>query len=82
MAPALAELNDSGTVGIIGFAFVRKETGGSASVVEAGDTEQAMVGQAASQTAAQFHAQQAAPLAAQPLQRRRTAWPRSKNVAR
>jgi len=25
VAPALAELNDSGTVGIIGFAFVRKD---------------------------------------------------------
>ena len=39
VAPALAELNDSGTVRIIDFAFVRKETDGSASVVEAGDAE-------------------------------------------
>jgi len=39
VAPALAELNDSGTVRIIDFAFVRKETDGSASVVEAGDSE-------------------------------------------
>ena len=39
MAPALAELNDGGTVRIIDFAFVRKETDGSASVVEAGDAE-------------------------------------------
>jgi len=39
VAPALAELNDNGTVRIIDFAFVRKETDGSASVVEAGDAE-------------------------------------------
>ena len=39
VAPALAELNDGGTVRIIDFAFVRKETDGSASVVEAGDAE-------------------------------------------
>jgi Family of unknown function (DUF6325) len=39
VAPALADLNDSGTVRIIDFAFVRKETDGSASVVEAGDAE-------------------------------------------
>jgi hypothetical protein len=39
VAPALAELNDSGTVRIIDFAFVRKEIDGSASVVEAGDAE-------------------------------------------
>ena len=39
VAPALAELNDSGSVRIIDFAFVRKETDGSASVVEAGDAE-------------------------------------------
>ena len=39
VAPALAELNDSGTVRIIDFAFVRKETDGSASVVEAADAE-------------------------------------------
>ncbi len=39
VAPALAELNDSGTVRIIDFAFVRKEADGSASVVEAGDAE-------------------------------------------
>lgn len=39
IAPALAELNDSGTVRIIDFAFVHKETDGSASVVEAGDAE-------------------------------------------
>ena len=39
VAPALAELNDNGTVRIIDFAFVRKEADGSASVVEAGDAE-------------------------------------------
>ena len=39
VAPALADLNDSGTVRIIDFAFVRKETHGAASVVEAGDAE-------------------------------------------
>ncbi len=39
MAPALAALNDSGTVRIIDFAFVRKEADGSASVVEAGDAD-------------------------------------------
>ena len=39
VAPALAELNDNGTVRIIDFAFVRKETDGSAAVVEAGDAE-------------------------------------------
>ena len=39
VAPALAELNDNGTVRIIDFAFVRKETDGSASVSEAGDAE-------------------------------------------
>jgi Family of unknown function (DUF6325) len=39
VAPSLAELNDSGTVRIIDFAFVRKETDGSASVIEAGDAE-------------------------------------------
>ena len=39
VAPALAELNDSGTVRIIDFAFVRKETDGTASVLEAGDAE-------------------------------------------
>ena len=39
VAPALAELNDSETVRIIDFAFVRKETDGTASVVEAGDAE-------------------------------------------
>ena len=39
VAPALAELNDSGTVRIIDFTFVRKEADGSASVVEAGDAE-------------------------------------------
>ena len=39
VAPALAELNDGGTVRIIDFAFVRRETDGSASVVEAGDAE-------------------------------------------
>jgi hypothetical protein len=32
-------LNESGTVRIIDFAFVRKEADGSASVVEAGDAE-------------------------------------------
>jgi hypothetical protein len=39
VAPALAELNDSGTVRIIDFAFVRKEADGAASVIEAGDAE-------------------------------------------
>jgi len=39
VAPALADLNDSGTVRIIDFAFVRKETDGTASVVEADDPE-------------------------------------------
>lgn len=39
VAPALADLNDSGTVRIIDFAFVRKEVDGSASVVEAGEKE-------------------------------------------
>ena len=39
VAPALAELNDNGTVRIIDFAFVRKDADGSASVVEAGDAE-------------------------------------------
>lgn len=39
VAPALAELNDSETVRIIDFAFVRKEAGGSALVLEAGDDE-------------------------------------------
>ncbi len=39
VAPALADLNDSGTVRIIDYAFVRKETDGSALVVEAGDEE-------------------------------------------
>ena len=43
VAPALAELNDNGTVRIIDFAFVRKETDGSVSVVEAGDPEVADV---------------------------------------
>ncbi len=39
VAPALADLNDSGTVRIIDFAFVRKEVDGSASVVEAAEEE-------------------------------------------
>jgi hypothetical protein len=39
VAPALADLNDSGVVRIIDYAFVRKETDGSASVLEAGDDE-------------------------------------------
>jgi len=39
VAPALADLNDSGTVRIIDFAFVRKEPDSSVAVIEAGDRE-------------------------------------------
>jgi ABC-type cobalamin/Fe3+-siderophores transport system ATPase subunit len=39
VAPALADLQDSGTVRIIDLAFVRKETDGAVSFVEAGDPD-------------------------------------------
>ncbi len=39
VAPALAELSDSGIVRIIDFAFVRKEADGTASVIEGDDAE-------------------------------------------
>jgi len=60
VAPALAELNDSGTVRIIDFAFVRKETDGSASVVEAGDAEVAEKAAQQQQAAAYQQQQEAA----------------------
>ena len=39
VAPALAELSDSGTVRIIDLAFVRKDADGSTTVIEATDAE-------------------------------------------
>ena len=39
IAPALAELHDSGTVRVIDLAFVRKEADGSTSVIEVTDAE-------------------------------------------
>jgi len=39
VAPALAELNDNGTVRIIDLAFVRKETDGQVSFLEVDDVE-------------------------------------------
>lgn len=39
VAPALAELHDSGTVRVIDLAFVRKEADGTTSFVEVGDAD-------------------------------------------
>ena len=39
VAPALAELNENGTVRIVDLAFVRKELDGAITVIEVGDTE-------------------------------------------
>lgn len=39
VAPALADLHDSGTVRVIDVAFVRKEADGATSIVEVGDAE-------------------------------------------
>lgn len=39
VAPALADLHDSGTVRVIDLAFVRKEEDGTTSIVEAGDAD-------------------------------------------
>jgi Family of unknown function (DUF6325) len=39
LAPALAELHESGTVRIVDLAFVRKETDGSATILEVGDDQ-------------------------------------------
>lgn len=39
VAPALADLHDSGTVRVIDAAFVRKEADGATSFVEVGDAE-------------------------------------------
>ena len=39
VAPALADLHDSGTVRVIDLAFVRKEADGTTSIVEAGDAD-------------------------------------------
>jgi len=42
VAPALAELHDSGTVRVIDVAFVRKEADGTTSFVEVGDADVAV----------------------------------------
>jgi len=39
LAPALAELHDRGTVRVVDLAFVRKESDGTASVIEVGDAD-------------------------------------------
>jgi len=39
VAPALAELNENGTVRIVDLAFVRKDLDGAITVIEVGDTE-------------------------------------------
>src|SRR5660397_293285 len=39
VAPALAELHDSGTVRVIDLAFVRKEADGTTSSIEVGDAD-------------------------------------------
>jgi hypothetical protein len=73
VAPALAELHDSGTLRVIDLAFVRKEADGTTSFIEVGDADVAADFERVNNTAFDLLSDEDLT----PRQQRMTGWPRS-----